>query len=169
MGVVISQQLAAFLASGLLGALLGLVYDLLRSLRGLCRGRGLWAADLLYCAAVVVSVFYLTMTFGRGELRLYMVLGILGGAVLFFCLLSPLLRPLWDFWGECLRTTLGILAWPLVLLLRLAKKFARIVKKLFSFFAKWFTIIGHQWRIVWFRRGRSGHEKAGKGRQARRR
>ena len=136
MGVVISQQLSAFLASILLGALLGLLYDLLRSLRELFRGRGLWAMDLAYCAAVVTAAFYFTMTFGEGELRIYMVLGILGGAALFFCLLSRPLRPLWDFWRDCLAALLALLTWPFRVFLRIAKKFSRAGKKVFRRGAK---------------------------------
>ena len=82
MGIEVSQQLAAFLASWLLGALLGLLYDLLRSFRLAVRERGLSLVDGLYCLLSFAAVFYFTMTFGAGELRLYMVVGIFGGAVL---------------------------------------------------------------------------------------
>ena len=109
MGVQISQQLSAFLASILLGLGLGLVYDLLRAFRLAAPGRRLGCLlDGLYAAAVLAAVFYFTLAFGDGELRLYMVLGALGGGVLFFCLFSPLLRPLWSFWRDSLATALGL-------------------------------------------------------------
>ena len=70
MGNEISQQLTSFLASGLLGAVLGLLYDLLRSFRQAVRGRGVSLFDGLYSLFAFAAVFYFTMTFGEGELRL---------------------------------------------------------------------------------------------------
>ena len=49
---------------------------------------------------------------GDGELRIFIILGIVGGAVLFWCLLGGLLRPIWRFW-------LGLMLFPV----RLVKKF----------------------------------------------
>lgn len=145
MGNVISDQLAMFLRSILLGGALALVYDLFRSIR-------LWGAppspgqrrpmsrrilsgllDTLYCLLALASVFLFVMA-GDGELRLFILAGILGGATLFFCLLTPLLLPLWQFW-------LGILLAPLSLAVRFSKKLYQICKKLFSFLRSWFTIM----------------------------
>ena len=70
MTIEISRQLTSFLASGLLGAMLGLLYDLLRALRP-AGSRGLSLLDGLYCLAAFAAVFYFTMTVGDGELRLY--------------------------------------------------------------------------------------------------
>ena len=97
MEIQISRQLAPFVQSVLLGLTARLLYDLLRSFRlRLPRSTALW--DTLYCLAVGTGLFFFTLRRADGLLRGYVVLGALGGAVLFFCLLSPLLRPLWDFW-----------------------------------------------------------------------
>ena len=66
MEIEISAQAAAFLCAGLLGALLGLLYDLLRALRTLWKGRGTALTDGLYSLVVLVSVFYFAMAFGQG-------------------------------------------------------------------------------------------------------
>lgn len=89
--------------------------------------------DGVYCLVALASVFFFIMA-GDGELRLFILAGILGGGVLFFCLLSPLLLPLWRFW-------LGILLVPLRLAGKIIKKFVQICKKLFSFLKSWFTIM----------------------------
>lgn len=99
MGNYVSEQLLLFLRSIALGAVLGLVYDLLSALRSL--GRRLWGGvlDALFCLTAACSVFLFVMA-GDGELRIFIALGILGGAVLFRCLLGGLLRPVWRFWVE---------------------------------------------------------------------
>ena len=136
MGNEISQQLASFLASGLLGAVLGLLYDLLRSFRQAVRGGGLSLFDGLYCIFAFAAVFYFAMTFGEGELRLYMVAGIFGGAVLFFSLFSALLRPVWDFWRGCAEELVRLCLLPAGLTLRTGKKIGKRTKKHFLFLQK---------------------------------
>ena len=130
---MISQQMAQFLQSILLGGVLGLVYDLLRPLRGL--GGRIWGGilDALVSAASVACVFFFTMV-GDGELRLFVLMGAAGGAVLFFCLLSRPLRPVWDLWFR-------VLTLPVRLAGKILKKLWKIFKKLFSFWKSWFTII----------------------------
>ena len=148
MGNEISQQLTSFLASGLLGAVLGLLYDLLRSFRQAVRGRGVSLFDGLYSLFAFAAVFYFTMTFGEGELRLYMLAGIFGGLVLFFSLLSAPLRPVWDFWRGCVEEWVRLCLLPVGLTLRAGEKIGKRTKKHFLFFRKWFTIITTKWRVV---------------------
>ena len=81
MELQISGQAAVFCRSVLLGASLGLVYDLLRCLRRLLPRRCAALADALYCFIVLAAVFYFAMAFGRGLLRIYMVLGMGAGLV----------------------------------------------------------------------------------------
>lgn len=137
MGNYVSEQLAMFLRSVLLGAGLALIYDLLRVLRRL-GGRILGGVlDALYCALIFVSIIFFVMA-GDGELRIFVLMGIGGGAVLFFCLLSPVLLPLWELW-------LDIFLAPVRLIGAILKKCGKICKKLFSFWKNWFTIIASRW------------------------
>ncbi len=141
MGNYVSEQLALFLRSALLGGVLGLVYDLLRAVRRLGGGVLGGVLDALYCLLSAAAVFFFVMA-GGGELRIFILLGAGGGAVLFFCLLSQPLRPLWDFWLELALA-------PLRLLGSILKKCGIVFKKLFSFFQRWFTIIHKKARGVW--------------------
>lgn len=152
MGYYISEQLAQFLRSILLGGVLGLFYDLLRPLHTL--GGRLWGGllDTLVSLVATASLFFFVMA-GDGELRLFILLGVLGGAVLFFCLLSPLLRPLWDFWFR-------ILTAPLRLVKKWLKKMYQFCKKLFSFLQSWFTIMFTQLRGRQGRRQEEGEDMA---------
>ena len=148
MSVYISEQLAMFLRSILLGGTLGLVYDLFRALRRL--GGKLWGSllDAVYCLVAGAALFFFVMA-GSGELHIFVLAGALGGAVLFFCLFSQILRPLWDFWLE-------ILLAPVRLAGKFLKKGCRSGKKLFSFGKGWVTI-----RITQRRRNRSSAPEEG--------
>ena len=125
MGHQISDQLALFLRAVALGASLGLVYDLFRTLRTL--GGKLWGGilDVLFCLMAAASLFLFVMA-GDGEMRIFVVLGAAGGMLLFLCLAGPLLRPIWRFW-------LNLLLFPLRLVKRILKKCGQKAKKLFSF------------------------------------
>lgn len=143
-----------FLRSILLGGTLGLVYDLLRALRRL--GGKLWGGvlDALFCLLAVSSLFFFAMA-GDGELRIFVVVGALDGAVLFFCLFSQFLRPLWDFW-------LNIFLAPVRLAGSLLKKSGRRGKKAFSFWKNWLTIRIRLWKKRRLPAQREGDEEMGK-------
>lgn len=140
MGNEIPLQLTQFLRSILLGSTLALFYDLTRTLR-LLGGRTwevLW--DTLVGISSVLSVFLFIMA-EDGELRLFILFGALGGAILFFSLLSAPLRPIWSFWID-----LALL--PVHLCETLLRKFFIFSKKVFSFFTKWFRIMGTPMRSI---------------------
>lgn len=121
----ISEQLALFLRAVALGAAMGLVYDLLRTLRTL--GGKLWGGmlDVLFCLTAAASLFLFVMA-GDGEMRIFIVLGAAGGMLLFLCLAGPVLRPVWRFW-------LNLILLPVRLVGKFLKKCGRKTKKLFSF------------------------------------
>lgn len=72
-----------------LGAAIGLLYDFFRILRVRLRLPLLGSVlDLLFWLAVTAAIFVYAVAAGNGEVRIYMLLSILGGAVLYFLLLS---------------------------------------------------------------------------------
>ena len=134
MGNEIPLQLAQFLRSFLLGSTLALFYDISRSLRIL--GGRLWELllDILLSLCAAASLFFFIMA-EEGELRLFILFGTLGGAVLFFSILSDVFRPIWTFWME-------LFLFPLHIGHIFMKKLSLFFKKVFSFFRKGFTIMG---------------------------
>ena len=103
-----SHQLLVFGQSILLGFCAGLVYDLLRPFR-LRLPRLTGVLDALYCLLTGVAIFLFLLRGAEGELRGFVVLGALGGAILFFCVFSesfcgpygPFGRTLWPIWHIC--------------------------------------------------------------------
>ena len=135
MGIEIGAQLGILWRAVLLGALLSLLYDALRALRLRRRAhRDLTAVlDLLYSLALLILLLSFTLRIGNGELRLYALLAIALGAAASFVTLSPLLRPLWDFWADCLLSLLRLLQLPFALTKKYYGKLYKVAKKLFLF------------------------------------
>ena len=92
MGNQPSQQLLLFAQSVLLGLSAGIVYDLLRPFR-LKLPRSTHLLDGGYCLAAGTVFFSFILRQGDGELRGFMLLGAVGGAVIFFCTVSQPLQP----------------------------------------------------------------------------
>ena len=135
----VSQQLLVFAQSILLGLSIGVLYDLLRPFR-LRFPRLTTALDSIYCLAVGFGSLLFVLHRAAGEMRGYFLLGIVGGAVMYFCGFSPLLQPVWKFWADCTVAFGQILSIPLHLGIALCKNFARRGKNLFYFAAKCYTI-----------------------------
>ena len=116
-----------------------MLYDLLRPFR-VRVPRFTAALDWAYCLTVCGTMFLFLLRRGAGQLRGFIVLGAVGGAVLFFCAFSELLRPVWAFWADTLAFLTGLLCLPLRWTRNFFKKMLRRGKNLFYFWRKCFTI-----------------------------
>ena len=132
MGNSVSGQLVLFGQSILLGAAAGVVYDLLRAFRRRWP-RSTAALDSVYCLLLGGGLLLFTLERGEGELRLYALVGLIGGAVLFFSLFSSPLGPVWDFWVDTVAYLAYLLLIPWILLIKFCKKISVCGKKLFYF------------------------------------
>ena len=134
------------------------LYDLLRAVR-LRHPRLTAPLDLLYCQAVGLAVFLFVLRQSDGQLRGFILLGGLGGGVLFFSLLSRPLRPVWDFWMDRWMELFQFLSLPGRFCAAVCKKFAFQAKTLFYFLRKYATIhIEGVWKPL--RKGGMSHGKA---------
>lgn len=158
MAIHVTEQLRTFLLSILLGLGAGVLYDLLRAVR-LRHPRLTAPLDLLYCQAVGLAVFLFVLRQSDGQLRGFILLGGLGGGVLFFSLLSRPLRPVWDFWIDRWMELFQFLSLPGRFCAAVCKKFAFQAKTLFYFLRKYATIhIEGVWKPL--RKGGMSHGKA---------
>ena len=117
-----------FLWAVALGAALGVVYDLLRGLRRTLRGLT-HLADLLFSLTVLISGLLLALYVGDGQYRLFLLLGTVLGATIYFLTLSRIFSAascmIWRF-----------LTYPLRAAARFCKK---IVEKLQNFLKNIFS------------------------------
>ena len=162
MAIHVTEQLRTFLLSILLGLGAGVLYDLLRAVR-LRHPRLTAPLDLLYCQAIGLAVFLFVLRQSDGQLRGFILLGGLGGGVLFFSLLSRPLRPVWPmgtfflFWQRM--ELFQFLSLPGRFCAAVCKKFAFQAKTLFYFLRKYATIhIEGVWKPL--RKGGMSHGKA---------
>ena len=125
-------QLTQALSSVLLGALLGLLYDVLRAGRRVLGVKNA-AADLVFCLGTLGALFCLGMSLGQGQLRLFMTLSGAVGFGLYLGCVSPFTRPL-------LLRLARLLLLPLGATKKVVKKVVIFFKKGFQSFRKWFRI-----------------------------
>ena len=108
------------------GVAISMLYDLARTLRRRCR-KDSWAADLMdvafWCLTIPILVILFLMA-SWGQLRLFLFLGLVFGATLYFWLASPYL--LW-FFDRCLAVfarLVRLAVLPLLFLMRLVRRTA---------------------------------------------
>ena len=93
MEIELMDQLRALLLSVALGALTGLLYDLLRPPRRRTGRTAGTLLDILFCLLAGIGAFLYGMSAGNGRLGLWELTGILAGFLLYMHTLSPLLLP----------------------------------------------------------------------------
>ena len=95
MHVDVAEQARVLLQSILLGAGLGLVYDVLRALRRSLGWRWLaFLLDLLFWLGTIALLFFMALTRETGQLRLYLPAAFLLGGGVYLLTLSRLVLPL---------------------------------------------------------------------------
>jgi hypothetical protein len=136
MSVPIALQTVQLAWSAVLGAALGMVYDLLRAMRR-CLALPAAVADVVFTALVTLSLLLLSYCVGLGEFPLFMLLGLGCGAAFYFLVPSPfVLRGLcWFF--KLFVHVLAAISGPFLFILKKSKKFS---KKVFQSVKKWFRI-----------------------------
>ena len=86
----IISQLYLFLLSCLYGILLGIWYEFFRTLRKnfVHKNRTVHLEDIIFCLTAAVGLFMLFQVFNQGMIRLYCLVGLECGTLLYFFLLS---------------------------------------------------------------------------------
>ncbi len=136
---MVSNQAYVFLCSVAGGMLMAFVYDLFRIKRRAFRAGRIvtFIDDILYWIIVAILIFAVIYISNEGEIRGYIVLGILIGAILYILLLSRIVVGSALFVLRVLRAVLiriwMVVTWPIRLLFRILAKpaafLARLVRK----------------------------------------
>ncbi|MCI9289795.1 MAG: hypothetical protein HFF23_09970 [Oscillospiraceae bacterium] len=137
----IAGQAAVFGQALLLGALLGLVYDAMRTLRRTWRSAGLaFALDLLFWLGATAALFLLTLSRDDGRVRIFHMAAVALGGGAYFLTLSRLALPALLWAAGLARRIWRLLTAPLRALARWTKKFLENRKKLFQNWLAWYKI-----------------------------
>ncbi len=116
-------QAQSFFGALLLGAATGILYDGLRVIRFRLGGKILGALlDMLFWAAVVCTLFCYAVAAGNGLVRIYMMIAMFGGGVLYFLYLSPLILRLGFLLADLAHTLAHYIFAPFRFVKRITKK-----------------------------------------------
>ncbi|MDD4715418.1 MAG: spore cortex biosynthesis protein YabQ [Oscillospiraceae bacterium] len=141
MGISIGGQAAAFAGAVALGLAVGLVYDILRILRVRLKNRLLSGIlDLIFWIIVIAAVFLYALSAGDGQVRIFMALGLMGGGMLYFCLLSPPMLWLGYRIADFISLLFRILALPFIWFFKLCNKIEKKLKNIFYYLSGWYRI-----------------------------
>ena len=143
-----SAQLLSLSRAVLSGLAAGVFYDLLRCLRlRRCRSHLLThLSDGLFVLFVGIILLYLTLRVGEGELRLYLLFGAFGGALLWWSAAADLFRPLLDWWLDTFLAFIAFLQKPVCFLFGFVQKLYCRAKRDFLFLKKYATLCLSRWR-----------------------
>ena len=141
MYVDVAAQAEIFGQGVLLGVLLGLVYDGMRTLR---RSIRLWilafVLDVLFWLGAVAALFALTLLRDSGEVRIYHMLAFLAGGGLYFVSLSRLVLPALLWTAGMVRSVWRFFTAPVRALLGAGKKVLKNEKKHLQNWLNWYRI-----------------------------
>lgn len=141
MEISISDQLYQVAVALLVGAMFGFFYDLLRAVRRRARlGFIAVVSDTVFWIVVGFAVFIMSMVVGKGEVRIFMLMCTVAGAVLYFAALSKYTLNVCNAILDGIVYILRLFARPFVFMGKKIKKFLRKAKKYFKKFTKCGTI-----------------------------
>lgn len=141
MGMAVAEQAYALLQAILLGAGVGLLYDLFRILRVRIRLRLVGGLlDFFFWVAVTVALFVHAIVAQGGVVRVYMITSVFLGATLYFFAFSLLILRVGYLFADIFGFIWKIMTAPLRIFLCLCKKIIKKAKKLFHSLKKWYNI-----------------------------
>ncbi|MBU7007804.1 spore cortex biosynthesis protein YabQ [Phosphitispora fastidiosa] len=88
----LESQFFSFLVTLLMGLTIGILFDFYNVTKGIIRPRkaGTYLGDLLFWVITTIVVFFMLLIGNWGELRFYVIIGILAGVVCYIKFLSPM-------------------------------------------------------------------------------
>ena len=137
MEISVSGQAAALAGAFALGVGVGLAYDLIRIPRAYVRIHLLGTVlDFLFWLAVTAALFLYAINAGNGEVRIFMVAALFGGALFYFLLFSPWIRAFSQMIITAVTAVWHFITFPLIQAANAIKKLKEKLKKSFSSWCK---------------------------------
>ena len=121
---MVAEQVYIFLSSVLIGAVMGVIFDFFRALRrnGNTKNIIVYFQDVIFWLIVAVIIITSSFILNNGELRGYMLIGYLLGAILYMLILSNYIKALFIIIMNFLERIMGILLTPFLKLMENTKK-----------------------------------------------
>jgi hypothetical protein len=139
MEISLLEQAVEFALALMLGVCLGFLYDTMRIIRGRLPLKAVTAIlDGLYWLACAAAVFWFTMSFGGGELRLSSVIAVILGVIAYFCLFSVYVRAVGFALADGAIELFRVIFRPIMYAV---KKINKFLTNVFSFLEKWRIIV----------------------------
>ena len=132
MELYVSRQLLQLACSAAVGLGIGLVYDLFRILRRRLKADAIF--DALFWMCCLAALFTLGMDMGGGALHIFMLAFAALGVAAYMLLMSAAVMAVLDRIARIISRALRPLK-------KLEKFFSKVVKKFFSNFRDWFTMV----------------------------
>ena len=162
MTISVQQQAAAVVQAIGLGLLVGVLYDLMRIMRVRLPLPFLGSVlDFLFWIMVTAVLFVWSQDAWGGEIRLYGVVFLLLGGVIYFAGLSIWILQIGYFGADFLNIIWKILTYPVSCLKSIGKKMKKIAKKAFHSGVKWYKINQITGELATAERRRSARETGG--------
>ena len=130
---MVENQAYLFLVFSLTGVVLGVLFDFFRVLRKTFKTGDFvtYIEDILYWILAGIIILYNIWFFNDGEIRVFMILGILMGAIIYCLTLSPIFIKIDYFFMKKIKSVFtllyNILKIPIEFMINLLKKIKNIV------------------------------------------
>ena len=132
------NQAYLFLVFSLTGVTIGILFDFFRILRKTIKTPNIitYIEDILFWILTGLLVLYNIWYFNDGEIRIFMFLGIILGALIYMSILSKMVILVFT---KILQTIIKILEIPFKLIKSVVTKISTLIVQIFSNFTKKFT------------------------------
>jgi hypothetical protein len=161
MEINITEQLLQAASSFILGTAAGFLYDFLRVIRQRARSKTVTAiADFLFWLITGLALFFLGMSLGKGQQRIFMNITAILGGVAYFCTLSRFSLILCNALADAVLFLFITLARPFIWMYLVFKKTRYFLKNIFHYQLKWYKIYAdNRFRAVIKKRPRRAQKK----------
>ena len=128
---MVAEQVYIFLCSVLVGSFMGIIFDFFRALRrkGNTKNLIVYVQDIIFWFIVAIIIITSSFILNNGDLRGYMLIGYLIGALLYMLIFSKFIKGIFiiifDFVEKCFHVLLS----PLTKLLEKIQKKQEILEK----------------------------------------
>lgn len=121
---MIAEQVYIFLSSVLIGSIMGIIFDFFRALRRKGRTKNIvvYVQDIVFWLIVAVIIITSSFVLNNGDLRGYMLVGYLLGALLYMLILSNYIKSLFIIIMNFFEKIFNLILKPLNILLQKCEK-----------------------------------------------